>query len=70
MTIKKGLPMNNYNPVDQTFIAARIPLSFKDRIDCYAAMNDISVSQLIRKSLKRVIEESGAPVVTGWSVTA
>ena len=29
----------NYNPVENTFIAARIPIELKDRLDSYASMN-------------------------------
>jgi hypothetical protein len=58
-----------YNPVDQTFIAARVPTAFKERIEQFSTMNDISVSQIIRKGIKKVLEESGAPSpVGGWSV--
>ena len=59
----------NYNPVENTFIAARIPMELKDRLDSYASMNDTTISQLIRKGLKSIIEASGAPSpVGGWSV--
>ena len=58
----------NYNPVENTFIAARIPMELKDRLDSYASMNDTTISQLIRKGLKNIIESSGAPTVSGWSV--
>ena len=58
-----------YNPVENTFIAARIPMELKDRLDSYASMNDTTISQLIRKGLKNIIEASGAPrPVGGWSV--
>ena len=57
-----------YNPVENTFIAARIPMELKDRLDSYASMNDTTISQLIRKGLKNIIEASGAPTVSGWSV--
>ena len=58
----------NYNPVENTFIAARISIELKDRLDSYASMNDTTISQLIRKGLKNIIESSGAPTVSGWSV--
>lgn len=58
-----------YNPVENTFIAARIPMELKDRLDSYASMNDTTISQLIRKGLKNIIEASGASSpVGGWSV--
>jgi len=58
-----------YNPVENTFIAARIPMELKDRLDSYASMNDTTISQLIRKGLKNIIEASGSPSpVGGWSV--
>ena len=58
-----------YNPVENTFIAARIPIELKDRLDSYASMNDTTISQLIRKGLKNIIESSGAPSpIGGWSV--
>ena len=41
-----------YNPVDQTFIAARVPTAFKERIEQFSTMNDISVSQLILSVVK------------------
>ena len=44
-----------YNPVENTFIAARIPIELKDRLDSYASMNDTTISQLIRKGLKNII---------------
>ena len=58
-----------YNPVENTFIAARISIELKDRLDSYASMNDTTISQLIRKGLKNIIEASGASSpVGGWSV--
>ena len=61
--------MDNFNPVDQTFIAARVPTDLKERIKQFSTMNDISVSQIIRKGIKKILEESGAPSpVGGWSV--
>ena len=47
--------METHTHIKQTIIAARVPASFKHRVDTYAEDNDLSVSQLIRTSLKETM---------------
>jgi SOS response regulatory protein OraA/RecX len=41
---------------------------FKEKIDAYAHSRDMSVSQLMRKLLKREMEDNGVPPISGWSM--
>ena len=56
------------NKVQQTFIACRVTSRFKEKIDAYAHSRDMSVSQLMRKLLKREMEDNGVPPISGWSM--
>jgi hypothetical protein len=56
------------NKVQQTFIACRVTIRFKEKIDAYAHSRDMSVSQLMRKLLKREMEDNGVPPISGWSM--
>ena len=56
------------NKVQQTFIACRVTIRFKEKIDAYAHSRDMSVSQLMRKLLKKEMEDNGVPPISGWSM--
>ena len=56
------------NKVKLTFIACRVTVRFKEKIDAYAHSRDMSVSQLMRKLLKREMEDNGVPPISGWSM--
>ena len=56
------------NKVKLTFIACRVPVRFKEKLDAYAHSRDMSVSQLMRKLLKREMEDNGVPPISGWSM--
>jgi len=42
--------------VSNTFVACRLPVDFRARIQAYAEAEDLSISQVIRKGLKLVLE--------------
>ena len=41
---------------------------FKEKNDAYAHSRDMSVSQLMRKLLKKEMEDNGVPPISGWSM--
>lgn len=56
------------NKVKLTFIACRVPLRFKEKVDEYASSRDMTVSQLMRKLLKKEMEDNGAPPISEWTI--
>jgi len=57
-----------FNPVKNILFTMLMPSSFKDRVDEYAKSNDTSVAQLVRRLLKKELEENGAPPISRWSI--
>ena len=47
-----------FNPVKNILFTMLMPSSFKERVDEYAKSNDTSVAQLVRRLLKKELEET------------
>ena len=45
-------------PIETELVACRVPADFKQEVINYAFDNDLSVSQIIRKGLKLVVEKN------------
>lgn len=45
-------------PIETELVACRVPADFKQELINYAFDNDLSVSQIIRKGLKLVVDPS------------
>jgi antitoxin component of RelBE/YafQ-DinJ toxin-antitoxin module len=39
------------------FIACRLPSDLKERVEDYAKRNDLTVSQIVRRELKNVVDQ-------------
>jgi len=58
--------MEPHNPIDNCFIACRLPVQFKDRVVTFAEKRDLTISQLVRKGLKQLLDAEAE--TNGWSV--
>ena len=59
--------MNNQNAIENTFIACRTTTDFKDRLESYGQHNDLTISQIVRRGVKLLLEnEKNAPASSAW----
>ena len=57
-------------PIDTELVACRVPADFKRELINYAFDNDLSVSQIIRKGLRLLVEQPYKKMEgpSGWLV--
>lgn len=57
---------DTHNPIENTFIACRTTTDFKNHIEAYAREKDLTISQILRKGIKLVMEAD--PIAASGSI--
>lgn len=50
------MALETHHPIANAFVACRVPEPFRARVQAYAEAEDLSISQVIRKGLKLVLD--------------
>ena len=45
------------NPIENTLVACRLPIPLKERAESYGQRQDLSLSQIIRRGIKLVLDQ-------------
>ena len=57
---------DTHNPIENTFIACRTTIDFKNHIEAYARERDLTISQIVRRGIKLVMEAD--PIAASGSI--
>lgn len=49
--------MEPLKPIENTFISCRLPVDFKEQVESYGRLNDLTISQILRRGLILVMEK-------------